>query len=56
MIVSVPLIVAGYPMINIDLGQRAEYYEGIRRVSSRTVYGVPLLTISIRLMKEIMYC
>jgi hypothetical protein len=33
MIASVPLIMAGYPMINIDLDQRADYYEGIKRVS-----------------------
>lgn len=33
MIASVPLIVAGYPMINIDLDGRAEYYEAIRKVS-----------------------
>ena len=33
MIASVPLIVEGYPMINVELGRREEYYRGIRRVS-----------------------
>jgi len=33
MIASVPLIMAGYPMINIDLDQSVEYEEGIGRVS-----------------------
>ena len=33
MIASVPLIMAGYPMINIDLDQGAEYENGIERVS-----------------------
>ena len=43
MIASVPLIVAGYPMINIDLDGRAEYYEAIRKVSYWAVtLGAPL--------------
>ena len=33
MIALVPLIMAGYPMINIDLDQGAEYENGIERVS-----------------------
>ena len=33
MIASVPLIMAGYPMINIGLDQEAEYENGIKMVS-----------------------
>ena len=45
LIASVPLIAAGYPMINIDLDQRAEYYEGIRKVSYWAGgVGTPLMT------------
>lgn len=33
MIASVPLIIAGYPMINVDFDRRKEYYDGVRRVS-----------------------
>ena len=46
MIASVPLIIAGYPMINVDLDQRAEYYEGIRRVSGWMAHGGTLFTVS----------
>lgn len=46
MIASVPLILTGYPMINIDLDQRTEYYEGIRRVSNWMACGSILLTMS----------
>jgi len=45
-IASIPLIVAGYPMININLDQRAEYYEDIKRVSDWTACGGILLTMS----------
>ena len=33
MIASVPLIMAGYPMINVGLDQEAKYENGIKRVS-----------------------
>ena len=41
MVASIPLIVAGYPMVSIDLDQRAEH-EGIRRVNDRTAHGSSL--------------
>lgn len=50
MIASVPLIVAGYPMINVDLDQYEEYEEGIRRVSRCVVGGgdISRYSVSIR--------
>ena len=43
LIASIPLVRAGYPMINITLDRRAEYYEGIRRVSYQAVDVATLL-------------
>ena len=37
MIASVPLIVEGYPMINVEPEKREEYHWGIRRVSYQKV-------------------
>jgi len=43
-------------MINIHLDKRAEYYEGVRRVSDWAARGGILLAVSFRRAREITHC
>ena len=43
---TVTRIIAGYPIVNIDLDQRAECHEGVRRVNDWTAHDKILLTMS----------
>jgi hypothetical protein len=46
MIPSVPLVIAKYLMVNIDLGQRTEHYGGVRWVTGWMAHGGTLFMMS----------